>query len=118
MSLSGQSTSYPDMLKIDNAPPIKQNPPRTKPVKAGKNLKPLSNHNTLGKLPTIEEPNQEVELDFAGPLPLVWGTKKYILVCVDRFSKFPSAQITSSTSAKSIINFLSKYIGLMGYLEL
>ena len=83
-------------------------------VKAGKNLKPLINHNTLGKLPTVEEPNQEMELDFAGPLPLVWGTKKYILVCVDRFSKFPSAQITSSTSAKSIINFLSKYIALHG----
>ena len=83
-------------------------------VKAGKNLKPLINHNTLGKLPTVKEPNQEMELDFAGPLPLVWGTKKYILVCVDRFSKFPSAQITSSTSAKSIINFLSKYIALHG----
>ena len=51
-------------------------------VKTGKNLKPISNHNTLGKLPTVEEPNQEIELDFAGPLPLVWGTKKYILVCV------------------------------------
>ena len=45
-------------------------------VKAGKNLKPLSNHNTLGKLPTVGEPNQEMELDFAGPLPLLWGTKK------------------------------------------
>ena len=55
-----------------------------------------------------------MELDFAGPLPLVWGTKNYILVCVDRFSKFPSAQITSSKSAKSIINFLSKYIALHG----
>ena len=83
-------------------------------VKAGKNLKPLSNHNTLGKLPTVVEPNQEMELDFAGPLPLVWGTNKYILSCVDRFSKFPSAQITSSTSTKSIINFLSKYIALHG----
>ena len=77
-------------------------------------MKPLSNHNTLGKLPTVKEPNQEMELGFAGPLPLVWGTKKFILVCVDRFSKFPSAQITSSTSAKSNINFLSKYIALHG----
>ena len=33
---------------------------------------------------------------------------------MDRFSKFPSAQITSSTSEKSIINFLSKYIALHG----
>ena len=40
-------------------------------VKAGKNLKPLSNHNNLGKLPTVEEPNREMELDFAGPLPLI-----------------------------------------------
>ena len=39
-------------------------------VKAGTNLKPLLNHNTLGKLPTVEEPNQKMELDFAGPLPL------------------------------------------------
>ena len=81
---------------------------------AGKNLKTLSNHNTLGKLPTVEEPNQEMELHFAGPLPLVWETKQYILVCTDKFSKFSSAQITSSTSAKSIINFLSKYIALHG----
>ena len=77
-------------------------------------MKPLSNHNKFGKLSTVEEPNQEIELDLAGPLPLIWGTKKYILVCVDRFSKFPSAQITSSTSAKSIISFLSKYITLHG----
>ena len=55
-----------------------------------------------------------MELDSAGPLPLRWGTKKYVLVCVDRFSKFPSALITSSTSAKSIISFLSKYIALHG----
>ena len=40
--------------------------------------------------------------------------KKFILVCVDRCSKFPSAQITSSTSAKSIIRFLSNYIALHG----
>ena len=33
---------------------------------------------------------------------------------MDKFSKFPSAQITSSTSAKSIINFLSKHIALHG----
>ena len=55
-----------------------------------------------------------MELDFAGPLSLVWGTKKYILICVDRFSKFRSAQIRSSTSAKPIINSLSKYIALHG----
>ena len=57
----------------------------------------------MGKLPTYVEPNQEM-----------WGTKKNILVCADRFSKLPSAQITSSTLAKSIINFLRKTISLHG----
>ena len=47
-------------------------------VIAGKNLKPLSNYNNLGKLPTVKEPNQEMELDFAGPLRLIWGTKIHI----------------------------------------
>ena len=42
------------------------------------------------------------------------GNKKYILVCVDRFLQFPSAQITSSTSAKSIISFFSNNIALHG----
>ena len=83
-------------------------------MKAGKNLKPLTKHVKLGKLPTVVEPNQEMELDFAGPLPLTWGTKKYILVGVDRFSKLPSAQITYSTSAKSIKNFLRKITSFHG----
>ena len=51
-----------------------------------------------------------MELDFAGPLSLTWGRKKHILVCVDRFSKFPSSQITYSTSVKSIIGFLRENI--------
>ena len=83
-------------------------------VKSGKNLKPLTKHDKLDKLPTVVEPNHEMELNFAGPLPIMCGTKKYILKRVDRFLKFPSAQITSSISAKSIINFLRKYISLQG----
>ena len=78
---------------------------------AGKNLKHLSKHKDLGKLPMVVEPNQEIELD---PPPLTWGIKKKIFVCVDRFTKNPSVHITSSTSAKSVINFLRKYITLHG----
>ena len=45
-------------------------------VQAGKSLKPLANQNNLGKFPTVAEPNQKMDLDFAGPLPLTWGTKE------------------------------------------
>ena len=43
-----------------------------------------------------------------------WGPNKYILLCIERFSKFPSAKITSSTSAKTVIEFLQDYIFLHG----
>ena len=39
-------------------------------IKKGKNLKPLITKNSLGKLPKLNEPNEEVQLDFAGPFPL------------------------------------------------
>ena len=39
-------------------------------VKSGKNLKPLTKHDNLGKPPSVVEPNQEKKLDFAGPLLL------------------------------------------------
>ena len=90
---------------------------RREPIKcfkAGKNLKHLSKHKNLGKLPLVVEPNQEIELDFAGPPPLTWGIKKKIFVCIDRFTKYPLVHITSSTSAKSVINFLRKYTTLHG----
>ena len=56
-------------------------------VKAGKCLKPLANHNNLEKLPTVEESNQELELDFAGPLPLTWGTKNTYWNALTDFKK-------------------------------
>ena len=65
-------------------------------VKAGKNFKPLLKQEDRGKLLAVIQSNQEMELDFAGPLPLTYG-RKNILVCVDRFLKHLSAKITSRT---------------------
>ena len=52
-------------------------------VQAGKSLKPLTKHDNLGKLPSVVETNQEMEIDFAGSVPLTSGTKKHILLKVD-----------------------------------
>ena len=81
---------------------------------AGKNLKTVIPKSQISELPPLSEPNEEVNLDFAGPLDSYWGSKKYILLCIDRFSKFPSAKITSSTSLKTVIEFLQEYIFLHG----
>ena len=38
-------------------------------IEKGKNLKPIITKNNLGILPNLVEPNEEIQLDFAGPIP-------------------------------------------------
>ena len=80
----------------------------------GKNSKRTIPISQISELPTLLEPNEELNLDFAGPLDSHWGTKKKILLCIDRFSNFSWAKITTSTSSKTVIEFLQDYIFLHG----
>ena len=77
-------------------------------------MKTVIPNSQTSELPPLLEPNGEPNLDFAGPLDSYWGSNKFILLCIDRFSKFPAAKITSSTSAKTAIEFLQDYIFLHG----
>ena len=53
----------------------------------GENLKSLILKTQLGKLPPLSEPNGEVQMKFAGPIPFKNNVQsKYILVTVDRLS--------------------------------
>ena len=53
----------------------------------------ISSGNThFTSLDAVVEPNEEIQLDFAGPLPDENNKDVYILVGVDRFSRFPSAK--------------------------
>ena len=38
-------------------------------IRKGKNLKLIAPKKSLGILPKLSEPNEEVQLDFAGPIP-------------------------------------------------
>ena len=38
--------------------------------------------------------NEELQLDYAGPLSDGEGNQVYILVAIDRFSEYPSAMLT------------------------
>ena len=86
----------------------------TQCTQTGKNIKSIIPTTEISKLPALFEPNEELNLDFAGPLDNTWGNNKYILLCIDRFSKFPSAKITSSTSSNTVIEFLQGYFYLHG----
>ena len=79
-------------------------------IKKGKNLKPLITKNSLGTLPKLTEPNEEVQLDFAGRIP--FGEHKqisYILVSVDRLTRFPNAQVFKDCDTETAVNYLSEY---------
>ena len=60
----------------------------------GKNIKTSATYNSAKPLPPLSAPNQELQLDFAGPLIDDKKGKIYILVAIDRFSKFPAVMLT------------------------
>ena len=70
---------------------------------AGKNLKSMCSKNGIGKIPEPKEPNDSVQLDFWGPINYLKESKKYVLVAVDRFSRWPSAMVCNSNRSDKTI---------------
>ena len=62
----------------------------------------------------VVEPNEEVQLDFAGPLPDDLNRDAYILVAIDRWSKFPTAKVVKNTTTDIAIKFMQRYISING----
>ena len=58
--------------------------------------------------------NQEIQIDFAGPINNEKDHEFYILKCIDRFSKCPSAEIFENANASNVIKFLNNYIHIHG----
>ena len=71
----------------------------------GKNV-PASIFNTANSLPVLSGPNQELQLDFAGPILDEKWSKIFLLVAIDRFSKFPSVLISKTTWLRRLLNSL------------
>ena len=63
---------------------------------------------------SVVEPNEEVQLDFAGPLPDELSKDAYILVAIDKWSKFPTAEVVSNTTADIALKFMQRYISNNG----
>ena len=76
----------------------------------GKNLRVISGRKHFTSLDAVVEPNEEIQLDFAEPLPDENNKDVYILVGVDRFSRFPSAKIVANNKADTIIKFMQTHI--------
>ena len=58
----------------------------------------------------VVQPNEEVQLDFADPLPDELNRDAFILVAIDKWSKLPTAKVVSKTTADIAIKFVQRYI--------
>ena len=81
---------------------------------SGKNLTTQLPSTEKNNLEILSEPNQEIQLDFAGPMKSKTRGDVYILVAVDRFSKWPTAQICKNTDSRTVLKFLTKYCSDIG----
>ena len=77
---------------------------------AGKNLKTIIKKNQLGTVPEPKEPNESVQLDFWGPINYLKESRKYVLVAVDRFSRWLSAMVCGNNRSVKTLKFLKNYI--------
>ena len=87
-------------------------------MSSGKNLKYQLPKNEFGELKTLTEPGQEIQIDFSGKL----NNKKLngehqILIAIDRFSKWPTAETCKSSETKEVKNFLKQIFNLYGLPE-
>ena len=80
----------------------------------GKNLKSLIPKTKWSPLKPCVEPNEEIQVDFGGPIIDGQGREEYFLACIDRFSKFPTLKLCNNANATNIENFLTKYIAIHG----
>ena len=76
---------------------------------AGKNIITQIPSTEKNNLEILTEPNQEIQLDFAGPIQPKTRGDVYMLVAVDRFSKWPTAQVCKNTDTRTVLKFLTKY---------
>ena len=89
---------------------------------SGKNLKYQIPKREFGKLKTLTEPGQEIQIDFSGKLNNKKLNGKHsrliaVLIAVDRFSKWPTAKICKSAETKEVINSLKQNFNLYGLPE-
>ena len=76
----------------------------------GKNLKSVIPHRKWAPLPKCSEPNDEIHLDFGGPILNEKGIEQYFITSIDRYSKYPTAEIVNNASGPNVIKFLNQYI--------
>ena len=83
-------------------------------VKVGKNLKSIIPASKWAPLNLCKVPNEEIQIDFGGPIYNEKNQEVYFLACIDRFSKFPTVEVYDRANADNNLKFLQDYALLNG----
>ena len=78
---------------------------------SGKNIKPNILSTETKSLPPLNNPNEEIQLDFIGPIT-ERNRRFYILLFMDRYSKWPAASFCASTDGETAVKFLVRLNGV------
>ena len=60
------------------------------------------------------EPNEEIQINFGGPIKNEKDQDIYFLPCIDHFSKFPTVEVLDKANGLNVIKFLDDYIHIHG----
>ena len=84
-------------------------------LNAGKNLKTQLPSTEKSKLEPPKNPGEEIQIDFTGNLNSNYlDSSPFILVAVDKNSRWPVAKICKNTNHGTVLTFLREYIKVYG----
>ena len=76
----------------------------------GKNIKSVIPHCKWSPWPKCFEPNDEIQMDFGGPIFNEKGIEQYFITSIDRYLNYPKAEIINNASGTNVIRFVNNYI--------
>ena len=79
----------------------------------GKNLNTLIPENTHTKYNSLTDPNEELHLEFTGPI-IENNKDTYIIVSIDRYSRYPHAEAYYNCETETVLSYLKSYIKFDG----
>ena len=75
----------------------------------GKNLKPIIPKSKWYPHKACQEPNEEIQIDFGGPITNEKDKDIYFLACIDRYSKYPTVRMFEKANGTNVVKFLRNY---------
>ena len=75
----------------------------------GKNLKPIVPKSKWHPHKACQEPNEEIQIDFGGPIINDQDKDVYSLTSIERYSKYPTVRIFQKANGANVVKFLWDY---------